>query len=186
MLQKFIIFIIILTAVLFQVSVLPNFFSPGTVPELAMILIIIWTVNNGYERTIWRAITAGLLLDLFYFWPIGVNIFAAVIISYATDYLSDRFVIVQKTWKFLFLVAAVAGATIVNAAWGNIIGLIFKMSGREPGFLIARFWDARLLIKIIIDIIILFIVYWPIRKLENFLSLYGPGSFGQKKVFQRR
>lgn len=186
MLQKFIIFIIILTAVLFQVSVLPNFFSPGTVPELALILIIIWTVNNGFESTLWRTITAGLLLDLFYFWPIGVNIFAAMVISYATDYLSGRFVIAQKTRKLLFLAAAVAGAAIVNAAWLNIIGLVFKLSVREPGFMIVRFWDARLLLKIIIDIALLVVIYWPIRTLENFLSLYSPSSYGQKKVFQRR
>jgi rod shape-determining protein MreD len=186
MFYKFSISFLIFLAVLIQFSVLPHFFPSGMVPDLALVLVIIWTVNVGFEAMLWRIVVLGAAMDIFSFWPIGMNVISLVIIAYATSFLAKRFLISPRAWKLLFILSAIALGTIVDYFILNSLFLAYAFLGSQKmDNLILKTGDVKNIFSALSNILIFFIVYWPLKSIEKFLSIYNNNLSTQSRTYRQ-
>lgn len=171
----------ILVAAIFQLSALVNLFPALVVPDMLLVIVALWTVRIGFEKTWPRAILAGLMLDLIYFWPPGVNIISLVVISYLVSFLAKRFLISQRAWKFLFLVILTVASTLLFHLIYYIISATLALGGNhiQPGTTVV--FGVGIVYKILANLAILFLVYWPVKKIEDFLSMYNQSVISTKR-----
>jgi rod shape-determining protein MreD len=104
-----------------QVSFFPGLTAGKIVPDIVLILIIIWSSQRRFED-IWLGILfSGIFLDLVVFSKIGVNAISFVLISFITSFLQRRFFITQKLSSFFVILAIVMGGTFFNFLITNFL-----------------------------------------------------------------
>ena len=177
MFQRAIILLVIFLAIVLQISVFPNIFPSGLTPEIILIMIIFWTTQDGFEKTWPKSIIAGFILDLSYSWPIGFDIISLAAVSYGTGYLTKRFLVSQKNLGFVIALLLVAAGTYAN---NLILLLLFKiyndLDANHISNLALSAWDRRIFLRIAINLAMFIIIYWPLARLNKFLSFYGKNS----------
>jgi len=178
---KFIIFVVILAAAIFQVAALVNFFPALIVPDVLLVIVALWTVIIGFEKTWPRAILSGLMLDLIYFWPPGINIFSLVVVSYCVSFLTKRFLISQRGWKFLFLVTLTIVSTLLLHSIYYFISIALTLLGYSMQPEAPIIFSFGIIYKTLANLIVLFFVYWPVKKIEYFLSIYNQSVISTKR-----
>lgn len=171
----------ILAAAIFQEAALVNFFPTLIVPDVLLVMVALWTVRIGFEKTLPRAILAGLMLDLVYFWPLGINIISLVFISYLVSFLAKRFLISQHAWKFIFLVFLTVASTLLLQSIYYFISTTLALKGYffQPGTTVI--FTVGIVYKILANLAILFLIYWPVKKIEDFLSIYNQSVISTKR-----
>ena len=171
MFQKIIFYAFIFLMIVFQVFFLSHFFPNSTAPSLIILMIIFWTIKVGFEKTLKVAIFSGILLDIFYFWPIGVNVISLVVVSFLTGYLAKRFLVADFFSRVFWVIIIISIATVANDFIGfaifEMISFFKKINNIESLFTFL-IWK-----EILVNIILFAIIYWPIKKLTSFLSLYS-------------
>jgi len=166
-----ILFLIILAAIL-QASFFPAVFSGKIVPDVALILAVIWVVRMGFEESLPRIVVLSFFLDIFSFRPIGLSVIPLVLIAFGVSSFSKRFMMSQKTWKLSATMLLVFFATIFNGVAVFLLSrVIGYVTGSTPDYLVPAlsfsiFWSA------ILNVIVLMAVYFPIKNLEKFLEIY--------------
>jgi rod shape-determining protein MreD len=114
------IFIIIFLAIISQVSFFSSLTGGRIIPDIVLVLIILWSGRKKFEDIWLWVLLSGLVLDIAVFGKIGINAISFLLISFVTSLLQERFFITQRTGSFLITLAIVAGATVVN-----LIGVSF-------------------------------------------------------------
>lgn len=103
-------FLILSVALAVQASVFPVFFSDFSVPKIILMLIIAWVIKDGFIQTLPWIITAGFLLDIISYTPVGASVIFFVLISYAANLFFRKFLFEGGNWEvpatFLFIIAA--------------------------------------------------------------------------------
>ena len=169
--QKITFFVFIFLLIAFQVFFLSNFFPNETAPSLIILIIIFLTIKVGFEKTLKVVIFSGIILDIFYFWPIGVNVVSLVIISFATGYLAKRFLVADFFSRVFWVIVIIAVATIINEA---LVFLIFEaLAFLQKTNNIQVVFNLSIWKEILFNIILFSIIFWPIKKITSFLSLYN-------------
>ncbi|MFA6047875.1 MAG: rod shape-determining protein MreD [Parcubacteria group bacterium] len=181
MFQKTIIFIMILVAAIFQEAAMVNFFPALMVPDVLLVVVALWTARIGFEKTWPRAILAGLMLDLIFFWPPGVNIISLVVVSYLVSFLAKRFLISQKGWKFIFLVILTVISTIILHLIYYLVSTTLLLSENYMKMGAESIFSIGIIYKIMANLVILFVVYWPVKKVEDFLSMFNQSVISTKR-----
>jgi len=105
-------FMLILTGVLVQTSVLTIVFPRGQAPNVVLLVIIAWIIAVGFDK-IWPwVITAGIIMDLAFFEPLGKNVILLTLASCAVDFFSNRLPTESRAGKIItaFFVSALAAA----------------------------------------------------------------------------
>jgi len=178
MFEKTIIFFVIILAAVLEISFFPNVFPSKTAPEAVLLLIIFWVLQKGYEKNWARAFFSGFILDIFYFWPIGVNIMAVSLVAFGMDSLVKRFSISQKNLGFFVIIIMVAAGTVGNNLFLSCFATFFNYL--NPGnidYLMLNDWNGKIIImKILANIVLFSIVYWPLLSLEKFLLFHNRKS----------
>jgi rod shape-determining protein MreD len=164
---KLFIFLVVLLAVIFQVSVMPIFFPSGAIPDLIIILLVFFTAEAGFER-VWKgAIFFGLIADIVFFALLGTNAVSFLIIAYVTELAARRFLAGQKIWKSLIL-ALVAGAGLIVSDVANIVlagsASYFYKIGYHANFS----WSIAAK-SALYTFILSAIIYWPFKKIKNMI-----------------
>ncbi|MDO8241021.1 MAG: rod shape-determining protein MreD [Candidatus Moranbacteria bacterium] len=160
--QNIFVGIIIFFGVILQTSFLPNFFPTGLIPDVVLVMIIIWTAKADFNAIWVRAIFAGLMFDLLSFWPIGINIFSFVAVAFATNSLCKRFLVPQSVRRFLIIGIAVVVGTMINQL---IVAIGINLQNFSWNNL--EIFNQALILKPICNLIILAILYWPLEKIEE-------------------
>ncbi|MDO8529509.1 MAG: rod shape-determining protein MreD [bacterium] len=91
-----IISLFIITAVIFETSVFPLFFSSGNAPDLVAIFLISATIVFGFRHVWLITIAAGFILDIFSYSRIGVNVIAFIAFCYLASFFSRRLLLEEK------------------------------------------------------------------------------------------
>jgi rod shape-determining protein MreD len=151
-----------------QASFLPNIFPLNFVPDIALIFVIIWTARSDFNSALKWAILGGLMMDLASFFQVGISIFSFVLIAFIVHSLSKRFLVPDFAWKFIVLIFIVFLATIVNQFVTMFLVKISSGSNVYESIEYAR--GNKLLWKPFSNLLIFAIIYWPIRRLDKFLS----------------
>lgn len=171
--QKFFIAIILFIAVILQISFFPIFFKDGLAPDLALILIIIWTARFGFEK-IWPwAVLAGAMLDITSFSLIGTNILSLAAIAFVINYLAKRFLVTHTAWKFLILGLFVILGTFLNELIILFIAKSLSVIKDGGGIKLMVNINIDILQKAVFNLFIYALIYWPLGKLESQISPYA-------------
>lgn len=172
MLQKVIIFSIILFAVVIQSAVFSNVFFLGTGPNILLLLVIFWVSREGFEKTLGKVILTGFILDLASFHPVGMNIFSFVVVAFLVSFFSKRFLAVSSGWHapvlFLLIIFSVSVNELLLAGLFQLANYFKNLSQINLIFPLAGSVLAK---KIFLDILFFPAVYFLMLKSEKFLSL---------------
>lgn len=153
MASKIRILVIIFLAVILETSFFPALFAGVIVPDIVLVLIILWSSRKKFEDIWLWAILGGFFLDLAIFQKIGINVISFVIISFVASFLRERFFIAQRTGAFVIALALVTGGTILNWILTNFL----------TNFLMNFSWKL-LLMKIASNLVVAIFMYFLIAR----------------------
>jgi rod shape-determining protein MreD len=164
-----------------QVSVLPVFFNFRRIPDLVLIVVIFFTARRGFAAMWGMAVTAGFLLDIFSFFPVGTDILSLTLAALVVSFLAQRFFLMQSTWKLLILLAMTLIGTAVNDLAISLLMKIFLSVNKIESTGFAAI-STDLWLKMVNNLLVFGLIYWPLKKIETWKGLY---SYGQH-MFVRR
>jgi rod shape-determining protein MreD len=167
MYQNIFIFIIILFSILLQTAFFPNLIPFDVFPDVALIVILFWTIQSGFEETWKWATMAGLIVDLAYFLPVGTSIFSFVLVAYIINFLAKRFLVSGTVFRFFILASLVIFGTFLNEIF---IYAIMALVGKDIIAGNSLLLMNNFLLKILYNFIIFTAAYIPLKRLEKFLS----------------
>jgi rod shape-determining protein MreD len=174
--KRLFIFLIIILAVIFQSSIFPLCFSLRNIPDLVLVLLISGVAVLGF-RSIWIwIIISGIILDLFSFRTVGINVVSFIIFSYAVSFFSRRLILGEKIGGILVSGIFVVFMTFFNNFWIQSANLNFELSKiwKTPAFF---GWDIGF--KMILNVILFFIFILLFKKIKT-RSLRGNNLFTEK------
>jgi rod shape-determining protein MreD len=127
---------VVLTALVLQVTVLPQLAGGGFVPDLLIVLCVVLTLEHGPRTGLWVAGVSGLLIDLSSTTvPLGSSMLVMVAITYLLGLL--RPYLAERADLTTAILAGLAGALSVlgHAALGTLL------SAQEPPVLRVVTWS---------------------------------------------
>lgn len=117
-------------------------------------------------------LAAGLLMDIFSFFPLGINALSFLLVVLAASFLAQRFLVTYSTWKFLTLILLVIAGTALNDFVVVILMKIF-LSLRNAGETGLPLFYSDFWLKILNNVLVFILIYWPLKKFENLKNIYG-------------
>lgn len=116
-------------ALVAQTSIFPVFFSGFSIPQITLMLVLVWTVREGFIRMLPWIIAAGFFLDLVSYAPVGTAIAFFVLAAYAASFFSRRFLVERENWGAL---AALFFIIIITVSRRLFLLLTFFIAGEFP------------------------------------------------------
>ena len=178
MLQNIFIFIAILATTTFQSSFLPYFFSLEHIPDLMLIITIFAATRVDFSKILIWIVLAGVAMDMAYFAPLGLNVFAFVAIAYVSNFLARRILVTHGNWKFLAIFGLVIVGTFLNDWILAIFGEIISKNNLNYSF--SLFFGKDIFIKTIFNLMAVFLIYWPLKKISDYFDFY----YSRTRVFK--
>ena len=172
MINKTIIFLLILLAVVLQFSILPEIYFKGAVPNLALVLVVFWVAQEGFEGAFSKVLVLGLLFDILAFRTVGITIICFILVAFGVSSFSKRFLVAHKTWRLSMLLVMVFFATIFNNILFSFLTNIesYLRSLNLPYSL--PIFNVSTVLEAVINGIILILVYYPLKKMGKILDMY--------------
>ena len=161
MYQRFLTFSLIFIAAVAEVSFSPGLFFGRVAPDIVLVLVIIWSGRKNFESFWLWAIVCGFVLDALTFERIGINAILFLIISFGINFLAKRFFVGQQNRAFFWTIVLVLAGTGVNYILG--IGLNVAIGTLTA----SAFNSATLLFKIINNLLLAAVIYWPVISLRQ-------------------
>lgn len=168
--KKTVRFIIILFAVLIQISALGFIFADYFVPSLVVALVVAWTIHVGFMRILPWIIALGITLDIASFQPVGINVVLFVLISYFVSFFSRRFMVEHRIWGALVAVFFIIISTTFYYS-ANIVMAGFGDFTHSFGGGRSLFWKS-LAAQISGNTLLFALIYFPLKKIEEFILFY--------------
>lgn len=170
--RKIYILISLLLLVVLQSSFLPNFFPENAVPDLVLVVLVFSVVQRGFADALSMLIMAGFVLDLFSFLPIGFNVISFSAAGLAVSFLARRFMISQSVWKFLIFILMIVVGTAAND-WTLAALSKFFLNASEAAVPASFLLGGELWLKMLGNIAVFALAYWPLHKLKKIKMAYG-------------
>jgi len=83
-------FLIFFLSSILQLTIIPRLFGlTGVLPNLVLVLVILWSVFFGFKKSFWLAIFVGFLLDLFSGSFFGTYIILFLLIAFIADLATE-------------------------------------------------------------------------------------------------
>lgn len=162
---RLIIFLVVFLAIIFQVSVVPNFFYSGAAPDLIIVFLVFFASEVGFSRAWKWAIFLGFVSDLIFFSLPGTSALSFLVIAYLSDIVSRRFLSGQKIWKafILGMLAAICSAfdCVLTLFLAKIINYFY-----ETQYSRHLLWMI-LLKSALYNFVAAFIIFWPFKKIKK-------------------
>ena len=155
--KRFLIFLLIILAIIFQTSIFPLFFSRDNIPDFVLALTVSSVAVFGFQSMWIWVIISGFLLDIFSFSKLGTNIFSFIVFSYMVSFFSRRLILGEKSGGIIVGIIFISVITFLNNLWVK-----FAEVGFRPGF--DNFLPEREIFWRIISNIIIFFVFVLIFK----------------------
>ncbi|HBP00621.1 MAG TPA: rod shape-determining protein MreD [Candidatus Moranbacteria bacterium] len=90
--KKFSIYsIIIFCATVLQASSVPALSGSAWLPDVVLMLVLAWTLLDGFDSLLPWAVFAGILYDLATFSPLGSHVIIFALVAYGVSFFSKRF-----------------------------------------------------------------------------------------------
>jgi len=121
--------VIVVTAALIQTTWLDAIEIAGVVPDLALLLVIYFAVNDGEERAMFTGVLAGIFQDIASEATLGHHVLCLVLIGFTVGRLTTRLITEHPAIK----AGLVLAAGLVNGILYTAIGYV-----QEPGLTALR------------------------------------------------
>lgn len=169
---------IIFFAVVLQASFFSNIFPGRIAPDIALLVIVIWTIKYDFHIVLKWAIFGGFLVDLFSFQIVGINIIAFVSVAFITNSLGKRFLVAHSGWKFLIFFVMIVSATLLG---GSIVFLAHMAFSGAGGILLfsiisdyaAFIFSKEVLWKIAYNFLMFLLMLRPLGKIDRIIDYYS-------------
>lgn len=162
-------FLIILAAVVLQVSFLPHFKIYNVIPNLFLLILVSWAILRQYQQAYIWVFLGGLLLDLNSQILFGVNTLSLLTSVLVIFFIIKNFVNVNSLISKVILVfLASIFYKFVSLTLLILVGF-FKL---YPLFQLSKNFIYLITIEIILNIILIFLVYPFIRGFHYFILRY--------------
>lgn len=163
MMKKRFIYCVFMFAVLaVQIAVVPAFFHGQVVPSALFMLVLAWSLVDGFIPFLFWAIGFGIAADALSASPIGSHVVMFAILSYAASFLSRRFL----SGGFAFMAFLIFCTTLAVRVLRMVIllegGASFKIASGiflEPG---------AILLETVANMIIFSILLFAIKRIKKF------------------
>jgi len=136
--KKIIIYLLALSfALVAQTSIFPAFFSNFSIPQITLMLILVWVTRKNFISQLPWIIIAGFLLDLISYTPLGTTISFFVLAAYAFSFFSRRLLVEKEKWgivaifffiviitmfhRFFLLITFFLTGDFFSSAWGPAV-----------------------------------------------------------------
>lgn len=162
---RLIIFVIVFLAIVFQVSVVPNFFHSGAAPDLVIICLVFFVSEAGLAR-IWKwVIFLGFISDLIFFTLPGTSALSFLAIVYIADIIARRFLSGQQIWKAFILGILAAACLAFDYSFTFFLSKIINYfyETRYSGY----FSWSILAKSALYNFVSVIIIYRPFRKIRK-------------------
>lgn len=171
-------------ASMIQVSFLPAFFPELAVPDIGLVIVVLWTVRYGFNEKWARIVGLGLVFDLLTYSPPGVHVLTYVLSAFAISFLTRRILSQELLWKYILIFVFVASATAMSDL---LLSLITNLRGyiSENAYLPdVAFSVDRLMMKASLNVILLALIYWPVMQVEKMVeNIKNARAFGRSVKF---
>jgi len=170
--KKILTFAFLFLIVIFQVSFLANFFPAQVVPDLALVILIFLAARRGFAESWKMAVVAGVVMDIFSFYPLGVNVIALMIVVLAVTFLARIFLVTHLAWRFLMLICLVMVGTILNEL-SLLVLEKFMLNLQKIDSYKMSWVNLNFGLKILYNSLIFSLAYWPLKKYERWKDFYS-------------
>lgn len=167
--KKIIYALVIFLSIMVQTSSAAFFSNSNWLVDVVLMLVLAWTLIDGFDLFLPWAIFAGILYDLVAFSPIGLHVIIFSLLAYCVSFFSKRFSTEIKGMGILLVMFFTAAATIGSRA------IIFFWEFGD-GFFANDFSNFWMMVKFFIpvffyNLIIFFILYFVIGWIKKFFYL---------------
>jgi len=141
-------FLIFFLATSLQLTLIPRWAILGSMPNLLLVLIILWSTLFGFKRSFWLAILFGFLLDTFSGKYFGLFTLSLLIIAFLVDLLNEYI------FGRNYLVTSLVSVTIFNI----ILTALFNWLGTKsfiPNYKLIIIFIVSLIFHLLLIILLL-------------------------------
>lgn len=98
---------ILICALLLQTGAIPVLFGPKFMPDLLLMLVLAWTIRDGFSGFLSWIIFAGLAYDLLAYAPVGTHVLIFSLSAYMVSFFSRLFLVQIRGAGVLLLLSFV-------------------------------------------------------------------------------
>ena len=146
---------VIFLAAVAEISLSPNLFFGRVVPDVVLVLIIIWATRRRFQLFWPWALSAGLILDIISLGRVGLNALSFVIVSFGVNFISKRFFVARRGQAFMWMALLLVLGTTVDYV---VISGLSDLAIRSLAVFNWHVW----FFKILNNLIFLVVIYWPV------------------------
>lgn len=160
----------IMLAVLLQKTLVPVFIGSEYGINLVMMLVLAWTIYDGFAGYLTWAVFAGCLYDIFFYYPLGLHAIFFALVAYVLSFFANRFSVSLRSSGFFTISVLIVLLTIALTAYD----MSWAMGRLNAGAsFIEEFSGAQSLLKNMVANGILFCAcYLSIKKLKWFIYYF--------------
>jgi rod shape-determining protein MreD len=167
--KYFLSFLIIIAAVILQVSFLPHFKIYETIPNLFLLIVVSWVILRQHFSAYFWGFLGGVLLDLNSQILFGANTLSFLFTVFALYFIIKNFVNINNLISKIFLVFLATIFYKIIFVFFIILAGFFKL---YPWFHLSQNFIYIAIMEIILNIILIFLIYPFIRGFSNFILRY--------------
>lgn len=161
----------ILLAIMAQKIFLPAFFGERYGGNIVVMLVLAWTMYDGFLGYFGWAVFAGCLYDLFFYFPVGLHAALFVVIVYGVSFFTKRFSVTMRSSGALIMVMLVAILTVATAfydlAWaGGRFDIGMNVSAELGG-------QEIILKNELVNLALFFMCYVSIKKVKKAVIFFA-------------
>lgn len=151
--KRFLLFLLIFLIITLQVSFVNFFKIKGIGPDLILIILLIWTIEKGFENSWPAVLIIGLIIDVLSGLPFGLVSLSLISVVFLIDWLKKKIFSQKGFWLVLILIT-------IGTIFHNLFLIIF--GGLIQKGLVFNFY--HLLIEIFYNLFIV-ILFYGIKKI---------------------
>lgn len=168
--KKIIYSLILLAALILQTSAVPVFFSRGFAPDLVLMLVLAWTIRDGFAGFLPWIIFAGLAYDALAYAPMGTHVLVLTLSAYLVSFFSRLFLVqirgigVFLLLIFVFLAMVLSRAALLWVESSSVAGLFGRILESMSG-------NALMMRELAFNAAFVFFGLWLIKHVKKYFFI---------------
>jgi hypothetical protein len=164
--------VIIFLGALLQISFLSGIFSVQNIPFILVSYVVALTIIREFKFALPWVIGIALVFDLLSYRIPGESVIPLVLIAYMVSFISRKIWLENKFWSRVAVSLLVSGGAIFSYVYYLFLQIFLGQMDFSGWFNIFIFEYHHILLSAVYSVAILFIIYWPLEKLEAQLSFF--------------
>lgn len=167
--KKIVYIIILLVAIMLQTSFLPVVSNAFILGDAVLMLVLAWSVLDGFSAFMGWAVVTGILYDLATYSPVGEHVLIFLVVVYMVSFFSKRLSLDLKGTGLILLFIFVIVATFFS----EIIIAFFAVRDMQT---FGEYWrkfggPGSVALKIVYNKILFFIFFLALKKIKKFFKI---------------